>query len=45
MIGLALPDGGAGASYPAYRPGNILISTPDKAKPPSRYLSVNILKS
>ena len=43
LIGLALPDGDAGAFYPAYRPGNILICRPDKAKPPSGYLSVNIL--
>ncbi|MEF9890342.1 MULTISPECIES: hypothetical protein [Citrobacter] len=45
MIGLALPDGDADASYLAYSPGNVLISRPDKAKPPSGYLSVNILKS
>lgn len=45
VIGLALPDGDADASYLAYSPGNVLIARPDKAKPSSGYLSVNILKS
>ncbi len=45
LTGLALPDGDAGAPYPAYTLGNILICRPVKAKPPSGYLSVNILKS